>query len=61
MTNLLEEGRYPSELKTDTFIGKGNWEKFMRDISIEDRRNLVMDTAALSLRLKEDEDFTSCI
>ena len=61
MTNLLEEGRYPSELKTDTFIGKGNWEEFMDDISAEDRRNLVMDTAALSLRLKEDRKFLQSV
>ncbi len=61
MTNLLDEGRYPSELKTDTFIGKGNWDEFMRDISDEDRRNLVMDTAALSLRLKEDRKFLTAV
>jgi len=61
MTNLLEEGRYPSELKTNTFIGKRNWEEFMRDISDEDRRNLVMDTAALSLRLKEDRKFLQSV
>jgi hypothetical protein len=57
MTNLIEEGRYPSELQTSTFIGKNNWEEFMDDISDEDRRNLVTDTAALSLRLKEDRKF----
>jgi len=61
MTNLLDEGRYPSELKTDTFIGKGNWDEFMRDISDEDRRNLVMDTTALSLRLKEDRKFLTAV
>ena len=61
MTNLLDEGRYPSELQTDTFIGKGNWEEFMRDISDEDRRDLVMDTAALSLRLKEDRKFLTAV
>lgn len=61
MTNLLEEGRYPSELQTETFIGKGNWEEFMDDISAEDRRNLVMDTAALSLRLKEDRKFLTAV
>tara|TARA_S200000501_G_scaffold277284_2_gene261109 strand:+ start:4407 stop:7010 length:2604 start_codon:yes stop_codon:yes gene_type:complete len=57
MTNLLDEGRYPSELQTDTFIGKRNWDEFMRDISDEDRRDLILDTAALSLRLKEDRKF----
>lgn len=61
MTNLLEEGRYPSELQSETFIGKGNWEEFMDDISAEDRRNLVMDTAALSLRLKEDRKFLQSV
>jgi hypothetical protein len=61
MTNLIEEGRYPSELQTSTFIGKNNWEEFMDDISDEDRRNLVTDTAALSLRLKEDRKFLTAV
>ena len=61
MTNLIEEGRYPSELQTSTFIGKNNWEEFMDDISDEDRRNLVIDTTALSLRLKEDRKFLTAV
>lgn len=61
MTNLLEEGRYPSELQTDTFIGKGNWEEFMSDISPLDKENLILDTAALSLRLKEDRRFLQAV
>ena len=61
MTNLIEEGRYPSELGSDGFINKKNWEEFMDDISEEDRRNLVMDTAALSLRLKEDRKFLTSV
>jgi hypothetical protein len=61
MTNLIEEGRYPSELQTSTFIGKNNWEEFMDDISDEDRRNLVTDTTALSLRLKEDRKFLTAV
>jgi len=61
MTNLIEEGRYPSELGSDGFINKKNWEEFMDDISAEDRRNLVMDTAALSLRLKEDRKFLTSV
>ena len=61
MTNLIEEGRYPSELETDTFIGKGNWEEFMSDISAGDKENLILDTAALSLRLKEDRRFLEAV
>lgn len=61
MTNLIEEGRYPSELGSDSFINKKNWEEFMADISDEDRRNLVTDTAALSLRLKEDRKFLTAV
>jgi hypothetical protein len=61
MTNLIEEGRYPSELETDTFIGKGNWEEFMEDISPLDKENLILDTAALSLRLKEDRRFLEAV
>jgi hypothetical protein len=61
MTNLIEEGRYPSELETDTFIGKGNWEEFMSDISAGDKENLILDTAALSLRLKEDRRFLESV
>lgn len=61
MTNLIEEGRYPSELQTDTFIGKGNWEEFMDDISPLDKENLILDTAALSLRLKEDRRFLESV
>lgn len=61
MTNLIEEGRYPSELQTDTFIGKGNWEEFMSDISAGDKENLILDTAALSLRLKEDRRFLESV
>ena len=61
MTNLIEEGRYPSELQTDTFIGKGNWEEFMEDISPLDKENLILDTAALSLRLKEDRRFLEAV
>jgi len=61
MTNLIEEGRYPSELGSDGFINKKNWEEFMDDISAEDRRNLVIDTAALSLRLKEDRKFLTSV
>ena len=57
MTNLIKEGRYPSELKTDTFISKGNWTEFMRDISPADKESLILDSTALSIRLKEDSKF----
>ena len=61
MTNLIEEGRYPSELQTDTFIGKGNWEEFINDMSAGDKEDLILDTAALSLRLKEDRRFLESV
>jgi len=61
MTELIEEGRYPSELQTSTFIGKNNWEEFMDDMSPLDKEALILDTTALSLRLKEDRKFLTAV
>lgn len=61
MTELIEEGRYPSELQTSTFIGKNNWTEFMRDVSPLDKEALILDTTALSLRLKEDKKFLTAV
>lgn len=61
MTELIEEGRYPSELQTSTFIGKNNWEEFMEDMSPLDKEALILDTTALSLRLKEDKKFLTAV
>ena len=61
MTELIKEGRYPSELKTSTFIGKNNWTEFMRDVSPLDKEALILDTTALSLRLKEDKKFLTAV
>ena len=61
MTELIEEGRYPSELQTSTFIGKNNWEEFMEDMSPLDKEALILDTTALSLRLKEDRKFLTAV
>ena len=61
MTNLIKEGRYPSELKTDTFINKSNWTEFMEDISPADKEALILDSTALSIRLKEDTKFLKSV
>lgn len=61
MTELIEEGRYPSELQTSTFIGKNNWIEFMDDMSPLDKEALILDTTALSLRLKEDRKFLTAV
>jgi len=61
MTELIEEGRYPSELQTSTFIGKNNWIEFMDDMSPLDKEALILDTTALSLRLKEDRKFLTSV
>lgn len=61
MVNLIEEGRYPSELMTDTFIGKNNLTEFWEDISDNDRENVVLFTTAISLRLKEDRRFLKAV
>ncbi len=61
MTELIEEGRYPSELQTSTFIGKNNWIEFMDDMSPLDKEALILDTTALSLRLKEDKKFLTAV
>ena len=61
MTELIKEGRYPSELQTSTFIGKNNWTEFMRDVSPLDKEALILDTTALSLRLKEDKKFLTAV
>jgi len=61
MTNLIKEGRYPSELGSDSFVNKKNWEEFMRDVSPLDKEALILDTTALSLRLKEDKKFLTAV
>ena len=61
MVDLIEEGRYPSELMTDTFIGKNNLTEFWKDISDNDRENVVLFTTAISLRLKEDRRFLKAV
>lgn len=61
MVNLIEEGRYPSELMTDTFIGKNNLTEFWEDISKDEREDVVLYTTAISLRLKEDRRFLKAV
>ena len=61
MTELIKEGRYPSELQADTFVNKKNWEEFIDDISPLDKEALILDTTALSLRLKEDRKFLTSV
>jgi len=61
MTNLIKKGRYPSELGSDSFVNKKNWEEFMRDVSPLDKEALILDTTALSLRLKEDKKFLTAV
>ena len=61
MTELIKEGRYPSELGSDTFINKKNWVEFIGDISPLDKEALILDTTALSLRLKEDKKFLTAV
>lgn len=61
MVNLIEEGRYPSELMTDTFIGKNNLTEFWKDISKDEKEDVVLYTTAISLRLKEDRRFLKSV
>jgi hypothetical protein len=61
MVNLIEEGRYPSELMTDTFIGKNNLTEFWEDISKDEKEDVVLYTTAISLRLKEDRRFLKAV
>jgi hypothetical protein len=57
MVNLIEEGRYPSELMTDTFIGKNNLTEFWEDISKDEKEDVILYTSTIALRLKEDKTF----
>ena len=57
MVNLIEEGRYPSELMTDTFIGKNNLTEFWEDISKDEKEDVTLYTSTIALRLKEDKKF----
>ena len=61
MVNLIEEGRYPSELKTSTFIGKNNLTEFWEDISKDEKEDVILYTSTIALRLKEDTKFLKAV
>jgi len=66
MASMIEEGTYPSELKgTVTNINKSNIEEALEHLSLEEndgqKQNFIIDVAALSLRLKKDENFLNAV